>query len=426
VRLSIRLGLLAPLLVATTAGADEPRAPVHPIKVSANGRYFVDREGTPVFWLGTTQWELFRGYTREDARTILDKSRDKGFAFVQVILTGLGDGTRPNVYGDEPWTDDDPRTPNEAYFRNVDAAVRAARERGLALSVAVYHQAASGRLTADNARGWARWVARRYRDEPNLVWSLVPEAKPDFVPVLRELAAGLREGDGGRHLITVEPDPAPHSSGFLHAEEWLDFHSVQTWASVDRVYSLVTQDYDRRPAKPVLMAEGAYEAGSEYGFEVTPLWVRRQAYYSYLAGGHHAYGHNDSWRVLPTWREALDAPGAAQLAVLKGVFQGRAEWWRLVPDQSVFASGGTTSGRVLSLAARHEDGRWAIVYLGGPCSFSVALSKVAAAKGVLASWVDPRDGREVPLGILPGAGERGFSTPQGWPDALLILERPGG
>ena len=50
------------------------------------------------------------------------------------------------------------------------------------------------------------------------------------------------------------------------------------------------------------MGEGAYEHGSEYGFEVTPLWVRRQAYYSYFAGAHHAYGHNDSWRVLPTWR----------------------------------------------------------------------------------------------------------------------------
>jgi len=21
------------------------------------------------------------------------------------------------------------------------------------------------------------------------------------------------------------------------------------------------------------------------------------------------YGHNDSWRILPTWKEALDAPG---------------------------------------------------------------------------------------------------------------------
>jgi hypothetical protein len=69
----------------------------------------------------------------------------------------------------------------------------------------------------------------------------------------------------------------------------------------------VTKDYDLKPTKPVLMAEGAYEAGTEYGFDVTPLWVRRQAYYSYLCGASYAYGHNDSWRVLPTWKKALDA-----------------------------------------------------------------------------------------------------------------------
>jgi Protein of unknown function (DUF4038) len=28
-------------------------------KVSPDGRYFVDQNGKPVFWLGTTQWQLF-------------------------------------------------------------------------------------------------------------------------------------------------------------------------------------------------------------------------------------------------------------------------------------------------------------------------------------------------------------------------------
>ena len=81
-----------------------PAEPVHPVKVSANRRYFVDQEGRPVFWLGTTQWELFRGYTLEEARTILRKSKDNGFAFVQVMLMGVGDGTKPNVHGEKPWT----------------------------------------------------------------------------------------------------------------------------------------------------------------------------------------------------------------------------------------------------------------------------------------------------------------------------------
>jgi len=55
--------------------------PVYPVQVSENGRYFVDRNGDPVFWLGTTQWQLFREYTAEEARTILEKTADKGFVF---------------------------------------------------------------------------------------------------------------------------------------------------------------------------------------------------------------------------------------------------------------------------------------------------------------------------------------------------------
>jgi hypothetical protein len=194
----------------------------------------------PVFWLGTTQWQLFRGYPLEDAKTILERTAAHGFAFVQVMLMGVGDGAVPNVYGHSGWIDNNPLTPNEAYFKNVDAVVGAAADNNLVISMTLFHQRYRKWITIENARAWAKWLAGRYKDAPNVVWSMTPEAKQEFVSILRELAAGLCEGDGGRHLVTF------------------------------------------KPTKPVLMAEGAYEAGSEYGFPVTPLWVRRQAYYSYF------------------------------------------------------------------------------------------------------------------------------------------------
>ena len=108
---------------------------VHPVRVSENGRYLVDQRGRAVFWLGTTQWELFRGYTLDDARIILESAKARGFAFVQVKLLGGGDGTKPNVYGEKPLIDDNPLTPNEAYFKNVDAVVEIARENNVAISL---------------------------------------------------------------------------------------------------------------------------------------------------------------------------------------------------------------------------------------------------------------------------------------------------
>jgi hypothetical protein len=390
--------------------------------VSENHRYFVDQNGRPVFWLGTTQWAIFRDYTLEDARTILAGVKKQGFTFIQAMLAGVGEGTRPNVYGEKPWRNDDPLTPNPAYFENVDAVIQSAQALNLIFSLTLYHQRWRAIITEKNARGWARWLAQRYRDTPHLVWSMTPEARPEFVPVLRELAAGLHEGDGGKHLITFKPDPAPYSSSFIHEETWLDFDSMQTWRSVDLIYPMVTHDYGLKPVKPVLMAEGAYEAGTEYGFDVTPLWVRRQAYYSYLSGAHHTYGHNDSWRVLPTWKQALDAPGAVQMGLLKQVFLGRKEWWRLVPDQSVLASGGNTEGTVLNLAARHQDGQWLMVYLAAPSSFSVDLRKIAGTDRAAAFWIDPRTGQQTPLGEFPTSGIQSFTTPEGWEDALLIVE----
>jgi hypothetical protein len=411
----------AALLLMVPVGAMGAE-PVWPVKVSANHRYFVDRNGVPVFWLGTTQWMLFRGYTLEDAGTILKETQRRGFTFAQVMLMGTGDGTQPNVYGDKPWVGDNPLTPNEAYFKHVDAVMRLARESSIVISMTLFHQSQRAHVTLANAHAWAKWVAQRYKGYPNIVWSMTPQATPEFVPILRELAAGLKEGDGGAHLITLKPDPAPFSSSFIHDEKWLDFNSMQTWASVELIYPFVTKDYERKPVKPVLMAEGAYEHGSEYGFEVSPLWVRRQAYYSYLAGAHHTYGHNDSWRVLPTWKQALEAPGAVQMGLLRKAFEARKEWWLLVPDQSILVTGGHTEGRVLNLAARHRDGKWLMAYLADKATVSVDLSKLAGTDHAAAFWIDPRTGRPTPAGSFPAHGAQSFTTPEGWEDALLILE----
>ena len=415
------------LTASARGGVDDPVVPsakgIRP-KVSPNGRYFVDQKGTPVFWLGTTQWQLFRDNKREDARRILEKTKENGFTFAQVMLLGVGDGAKSNILGERPWASVDPLTPNEAYFTNVDAVLRIADQHNVVISLTLYHQRWRKIITEKNARTWARWLGQRYKNVPGIVWSLIPEAKAEYVPVLRELAAGLREGDGGAHLITVEPDPSPYSSSFIHEEKWLDFDSMQTWKSVELIYPFVTKDFNLKPVKPVLMAEGAYEHGSEYGFDVTPLWVRRQAYYSYLAGAHHTYGHNDSWRVLPTWKQALDAPGAVQMGILRKVFLAREEWWHLIPDQSIFASGGNTSGKVLNLAARHKDGKWLTVYLGDKATFAINRSKFTEGRQASAFWIDPRTGKSVSIGEVPNSGVQQFTTPEGWEDALLILESP--
>jgi hypothetical protein len=394
-----------------------------PIRVSPNGRYFVDAKGVPFFILGTTQWELFRGYSLEDAVTIIQGSSRAGFTFIQTKLLGGGDGTKPNVAGHKPFVNDDPLTPNEVYFRNVDAVVAAAREAGILISFSIFHQSYRAIFPLEKARPWARWFAARYTDAPHIFWNITPEQSDAYTPIIREFAAGLREADKGRHLITFKPDPAPCTSSFLHADPWLDFNCIQTWKDVNLIVPMVRHDYGLKPTKPVVMAEGAYEEGSEYGFPVTPLWVRRQAYYTYLLGSHHGYGHNDAWRILPNWKKSLAAPGALQMGILRKIFEAIAEWWLLVPDQDLLAKGARDDGEILTLAARHERGRWAMVYLAEPGRCTVRMDRLVPA-AVRAAWIDPRSGSAVEIGRLENRGAKEFVTPAGWEDALLVLEAP--
>ncbi len=334
----------------------------------------------------------------------------------------MGDGTLPNVEGARPWIGDGPSTPNEAYFARADRVVEAAGEMGLVLVLGVFHQLQRSAITEANARPYARWISRRWAETPNIVWSMYPAAEAEYVPVLRELAAGLREGDGGAHLVTVHPDPSPASSSFVHEEDWLSFNSIQTWLHYELVHPMVAADYARTPPKPVVMAEGGYE-GAQCGAVHTPHLIRKQAYWTCLAGGYHSYGHNDNWAAPADWRSWVHSLGAHHMGVCGRVLTGLDGWWGLVPDQSLFVRG-AGSGVMLNAAARSAAGDWALAYLCTSDEARIDMAKVTSGAMVDAAWIDPTSGARTPIGSFPTAGERAFAIPEGWEDALLLFERP--
>jgi hypothetical protein len=390
-----------------------------PLRIGANGRSFADQEGKPFFWLGDTLWEQFRLYTEEDARTILEKRKAQGFTVIQIMLTGLGDGSQPNLFGEPPWLHHDPDTPNEAYFRHADAVIEIARKLDLILAIGVFHQLQRAVITVEKARAYARWVAERYRAAPHIIWSSYPEAKREFCPVLQELAAGLREGDGGRHLVTVHPDPSPTSSSFFPEQDWLDFHSIQTCVDYDLIVPMVTADYQRAPVKPVVMAEGGYE-GLEFGKMQTAYEIRKQAYWTHLAGGHHTYGHNDHWTAPEKWRTWIEAPGAYQMGTYRKILESCPAWWDGVPDPAALASD-PGEGMTRNLAMRSAHGDWLLVYLSVRAPVTVQMDRITAASTAEALWIDPATGVATSLGRFATTGTRSFAPPDDGQDALLLV-----
>jgi hypothetical protein len=412
-----------------------------PIQVSPNGRYFVDQEGEPFFWLGDTAWPLFAQYSSEEARTYLSNRSAKGFTVVQGVLAwggGTGGESRspgPNALGKKPWIDDEPATPNEAYFRHVDDLVAFAAQKGLVLAMLPtwgYYVCDVQALHAGNARVYGQWLGYRYRNAPNVVWVSGGDRIPThYEEVYRELALGLREGDGGAHLITYHPCGWRSSAQFFHQESWLDFNMIETWTEWYKVHPTVMSDCSRVPVKPVVLGEGAYEDGPEYPLgPITPLVARKQAWWTVLAGGFHTYGQNQMWRMEPGWLSALDTPGAQQMSVLKEIVTAR-EWWKWVPDQSLFVDG-PGNGPYLNAAVRSEDGDWMLIYLAGKGSVTIHMDKIITSPRCKATWFNPQTGEATEAGVyptgnlgprtFPQAIKQTFSPPSSSEDAVLLVE----
>jgi hypothetical protein len=390
------------------------------VRISGNGRYFLDSHGKPFLWQGDTEWELFHLFSLADAKALLLDRRNQGFNVVQVMVAGVypewgaSKGMKP-WNEQQAWLNNNPLTPNEEYFKRVDAVVAAAEEYGIVLVLGVYHAKDNDftRINATNVRLWSRWLAQRYKNASNIIWSMYPHADLASEPVVRAAVRGLQEGDAGTHLITLHPDPSPTSSSFMHSEFWLSFNTLQTWSTDLMNYDMVRSDYARIPIKPVVDGEARYE--EEDG--TTPLAVRRAGYWAYLAGGFYSYGHRDNWMSPQTWRTWYDTPGAKQMKVMGDLFRS-IDWWRLVPDQSIFAD--WIKGDV---AARSSAGDWILAYLTGNDRVNVKLSAITASDSASAWWVDPVTGARTSIGIFPTSRIKEFSPPSGWQDAILLIEK---
>ena len=199
-----------------------------PIRVAANGRHFVDHRGQPFFWLGDTQWNLFRCHDFAEAKHILDNRRQKGFSVVQVMGLGFARQVQAGPLFGEAFPEKDLSKPNEAYFAHVDQIVEYAAQIGTILAIGLDHPAF--RLTnLANARAYARWVSQRYQRFGALPWcgttsrtrgsACPPPAKTDAVRSLAShgaaclcgcTSAARRQGSCSATSATpCSSDPAP-------------------------------------------------------------------------------------------------------------------------------------------------------------------------------------------------------------------------
>jgi hypothetical protein len=173
---------------------------MYTLQVSSSGKFFVDQDNQPVYWLGDTQWNLFRCHTVQDAELIIDDRIDKGFTCLQVMLLGFSSGVEGVPVCGEAFPDGDSTRPNLKYFEHVDAVVELALNKGMILVVGLDHPTIKleDRKTA---YAYGKWMGQRYAAYPNLIWVptySIPEG--ENLTVMREIVAGLKQSNDG-HLL---------------------------------------------------------------------------------------------------------------------------------------------------------------------------------------------------------------------------------
>ncbi len=457
--LTLSLLLAAPVAAAP---ASPPPARTGLIVVSPNHRFLQYQDGTPFFWFADTGWLMFQKLDRAETERYLENRRGKGFNVIQAMV--LHSGADRNFYGASALTAGDPArpavTPGNSpsvpgeydYWDHIDWVLDLAASKGIYVAMVPSWGAVvkRGQVNEQNAAAYARFLAERYRNRPNVFWMNGGDLQGNVQTATWQiLGRTIKEADPN-HLVTFHPFGRTQSSTWFHAEPWLDFNMFQSGhkrydqdnespaAKGEDNWRYVFEDYAKQPPKPTVDGEPSYE-GIPQGLHdpKQPKWkdcdARRYAYWSVFAGAFgHTYGNNavmqmrkpggreSSYGGVDYWYDAIDNPGAGQLRNLKSLILSRPFFDRVNDDALVVNGSGPKYGRVT--ATRGSSYLFVYTYTGKP--FALRLGAISGRQ-LRAWWYGPVNGKAQPMGLLPNTGTKQF-TPPGTPapgnDWVLVLD----
>lgn len=367
------------------------------LRVSANGRHLLQRDGAAFFPIADTAWAITWKLSREDVEYYLQRRKEQGFNTIALVAFPSYEGVRieANAYGDNPfevrdgvWDPQQPITtpgenPEDAaeydYWDHLQYIIDLARAKEMAVIVlpawggCVAGSYVKGEpteeiiLDSSNAYEYGRWIGQRFHDKENVIWMIGGDRSAvygdrDYRPVFRAIAEGVADGvnnvnaqdsqaDYSTTLMSYHPRKwHPNSSEWFHNDPWLDFNSIQDQPT-DQI-AAIEQDYRLSPAKPTWLFEGGYEARTR-GDSVYKDWqVRFQSYQTVFAGGFGVtYGsmnvfHFDSGvssldEPVTTdnargWKAGLDEPGAVDMGHLADLMATLTtdQFLERIPDQT--------------------------------------------------------------------------------------------
>ncbi len=408
------------------------------VRVARNGpragRYFEYADGTPFLWIGDTWWPwLKRGIPFTRAKQVIDDRSARGFTIGQVVF-GANNATR--------LAGRDFATPDLDAIHDAERFIAYANSQGITLWVMPWWSANNLDKTAgaEKMRRWTRYVVDRLAAY-NVIWNVGGEYNMyDYgglgLQFWKGLGALMRREDPYGHAIGVHNTPpgwtagemgdsAQWSTGFvLHDQEWLDFNGSQVghgkWRN-ELVPQIISLDYARQPAKPVVITEPWYEFAEGSAPAMDVRFAAWSAILSGAAGHTYGGGHQwwadipdpslpprkDAWPSPPNSVDTLDYPGAVSMGFMAKFLKGLA-WWKFEPHPEL----------VLEYAqplASAIPGQEYLVYARYGGRLELDLRSSSESGRFRFTWIDLVVSKEARGGTIHGGGIRSFHAPEDYP-----------
>jgi hypothetical protein len=411
--------------------------------VAANGRYFEDQHGAPIFVFGDSPWAGPVRWSPEQAELYFANREANGFNASIVSLLGSRANGGPaddgaTFDGILPFEDGDVTRWNAAYWDRMDTYVRAACAHGNTLFLYPIDGWTVSTVFRDvgfeDAHRYGAMVAERYARFPNIVWMTGGDHFPGVAPqrhdaLFEQVLRGIRSTGDTRPFSIQLGYPASLSTDSPMWEGQVDFNFAYTYLPT---YRAVLDGY-ARDALPALLAEANYEGENNLpGTPVTTdVVLRRQMAWALTSGSPGYFYGSDDWEFLPGWEGRLDTAAVRQLGRLRAFFASL-DWWALVPDESaeiITAGRGEPVAEGAEVGVMDNDrttaarvGDTLIAYV--PTGRTLTVDPAKLAQPPTARWVDAADATAAPVvvGIDPsGAVATPGRNAAGGEDWLLLL-----
>ncbi len=399
------------------------------LMVSSNNRYLQFENGRPFFWLGDTGWLVPQHLDRSEVEYYFNKCRRAGYNMVQIQVMDAVPSY--NIYGQQslPYGWDFSKADPEgvySYWDHLDYIVRKAEQNGIYIGmVAIWgSQVQAGNINAEQAKAYGKFLAERYKNNPNIIWIIGGDIQGNIHPEVWDALATSIKSIDNKHLMTFHPRGRYTSAKWWSKASWMDFHTFQSGhrkygqrmgnkdypipdSTEEDNWMYVDSTWAYKPIKPVLDDEPSYEDIPKGLHDANEArWqdydVRRYAYWSVFAGScGHTYGHNAIMQMLkpgyPTgygsdgtvksWYQALEDPGYNQMQYLTDLMLSFPYFERVADQSIIVGKNGVKYDRLI--ATRGKD--YMLIYNYNSNVMKIDLRKISGKKKLL-WWFNPSDG----------------------------------